>query len=139
MKILAAEWQEVFSRSWNSERPLVFAHVVLMKTLGICKAKEILTRITRQMDLWERGLPAGLVGGYDAEGGAREGKATSGGEEEDKSVTRSYHDTVLTGNLRQAVCQATERERGRCLLPDNQCTKTGRPVAEVLQEKHLDM
>ena len=139
MEILAAEWQEALSRSWNSERPFFFAHVVLMKTLGICKAKEILTRITRQMDLWERGLHVGLVGYYNAEGGTREGRAASGGEEEDKSVARSYHDTVLTGNLRQAVCQATERERGRCLLPDDQCTKTGRPVAEVLQEKHLDM
>ena len=28
---------------------------------------------------------------------------------------------------------------GGCLLPDDQCTKTGRPVAEVFQEKHLDM
>ena len=28
---------------------------------------------------------------------------------------------------------------GGCLLRDNQCTKTGRLVAEVLWEKHLDM
>ena len=29
--------------------------------------------------------------------------------------------------------------RGRCLLPDDQCTKIGRLVAEVLREKHPDM
>ena len=51
----------------------------------------------------------------------------------------SYHDTVLSVNLQQAVRRATNRERGGCLLPDDQCTKTGRPVAEVLREKHLNL
>ena len=50
-----------------------------------------------------------------------------------------YHDTVLSGKLRQAVRRATDRKGGGCLLPDDQCTKTGRPVAEVLQEKHPHM
>ena len=49
--ILAAEWRGVISRIWNSERPLVFAHVVLTKTLGICRVREIRARITRWMDL----------------------------------------------------------------------------------------
>ena len=38
-----------------------------------------------------------------------------------------------------AVCWSTNREGGGCLFLDDQCTKTGRPVAEVLREKHLDM
>ena len=50
-----------------------------------------------------------------------------------------FHNTVLSGKLRKAVCWATNREGGGCLLPDYQCTKTGRPVAEVLREKHPDM
>ena len=53
-------------------------------------------------------------------------------------VARSYHDTVLSGKLRQVVRQVTNREGGGCLLPYDQCTKTGRPVAEVLWENHLD-
>ena len=52
MAILAAEWRGVLSRSWNSERPLVFAHVVLTKTLGVRRAQEIRSSITRRMDLW---------------------------------------------------------------------------------------
>ena len=54
-------------------------------------------------------------------------------------MARSYHNIVLPGKLWQAVRRATDREGEGCLLPDNQCTKTGRPVAEVLWEKHPDM
>ena len=91
------------------------------------------------MDLWERGQHTGLVGDAEVEGAEREGRAASGGKEENKAVARSYYNMVLFGKLRQAVRRATDREGGGCLLPDGQCTKTGRPVAEVLQEKHPEM
>ena len=45
-----------------------------------------------------------------AEGDAREGRVASGGEEENEAVARSYHDTVLSGKLWQAVRWATNRE-----------------------------
>ena len=79
------------------------------------------------------------MGNAEAEGVAQEGRAAFGGEEEEVAADRSYHDTVLSGNLWQAVRWATDREGGGCLLPDDQCTKNGRPVAEVLREKHPDM
>ena len=88
------------------------------------------------MDLWERGLHAGLVGDAEAEGAAREGRAASGVEDEDETVAQSYHDTVLSGKLNQAVHWATNREGGGCFLSDDQCTKTSRTVAEVLRENH---
>ena len=129
--ILAADWKRVIVRSWDSKSPLlVFAHVVLTKTLGVCRAKDIRARITSPMDLWKRGLHTGPVGDANAEG------AASDREEEDKAVARSYHDTVLSSNLRQAVRQATNREGKGCFLQDDQCTKTGQPAAEVLREKH---
>ena len=81
----------------------------------------------------------GGLGGSEAEGAARDGRSASGGEEEGEAVAQSYHSTVLSGKLRQAVRWATNRKGGGCLLLDDQCTKTGRPVAEVLREKHLDM
>ena len=71
------------------------------------------------MELWEKGLHTGLVGDAEAEGNVREARSACGGEEEDEN-TRSYHNTVLLGNMRQAVCWATDREGGGCLLPDNQ-------------------
>ena len=45
---------------------------------------------------------------------------------------------MLYGKLQQAVRQTTNREGGGCLLPDYQCTKIQRPVAEFLREKHPD-
>ena len=66
--ILAAEWRGVLNGSCNSERPLVFSHLVLTKTLSVRRAREIRARITRRMDLWERGQHAGLMGDANAEG-----------------------------------------------------------------------
>ena len=59
--ILTAEWWWVLIRSWNSKRTLLFSDIVITKTLGVRSAREIQTRITRQMDLWERGIHSGLV------------------------------------------------------------------------------
>ena len=102
-------------------------------------AREIKARITRRMDLWERGQHAGLVGDAKVEGADREGRSAFSGEEEDGAVARSFHKTVLLGKLRQSVRRPTDREGGGCLFPEDQCTKTGQPVAEVLREKHQDM
>ena len=93
--ISAAESRGVLNRSWNSKRPLIFSHVVLTKTVGIRQAREIRAKITRRMDLWERGQHAGLVGDAEAEWAAREGRAAFSGEEEDDAVARSFHETVL--------------------------------------------
>ena len=49
--ILDAEWRGVLGRTWNSERPLAFTQVVLTKTIGVCRTRDIRTRIIRQMDL----------------------------------------------------------------------------------------
>ena len=45
----------------------------------------------------------------------------------------------MLGKLRQVVCWVTDREGGGCILPRDVCTKTGRPVADELHEKHPDM
>ena len=97
------------SRKWNSERLLIFAHIVLSKTLGIRRAREIRDRITRRMDLWERGQYVGLVGDAKGDGAAQEGRAASVGEEEENAVARSFHKAVLSVKLWQAVHQATNR------------------------------
>ena len=94
-EILAAECRGVLNRIWRFERPLVFSHVVLTKKFGLCRAWEIRARITRRVDLWEKGQHAGLVGDAEAEGDAQEGRAAFSGEEEDNAVARGFHKTVL--------------------------------------------
>ena len=61
------------------------------------------------MDLWEKDIHAGLMGHSEAEGAAREVRVSSGGEEEEEAVASRYHDTVLSGKIRQDVCRATDR------------------------------
>ena len=65
------------------------------------------------MDIWDRGIHTGMVGGAESEGATREVRAASGREEEYEAVARSYHDTVLSGKLRQAVRWETDKEGGR--------------------------
>ena len=77
------------------------------------------------MGLWERGVNAGLVGDAKSEGSSRDVRAASRGEKEDKNMARSYHETMLLGKLRQAVCRATNTEGGGCLLLDDLCKNTG--------------
>ena len=60
----------MLNRKMNSEIPLTITHVVLTKTLGARKAREIQARIDHQLDLWEWGIHAGLVGYALAEGRA---------------------------------------------------------------------
>ena len=59
MPRLLERWGTASRRSWRrngggnlTELALVFANVVLTKTLGVRQAKEIRARITRRMDLW---------------------------------------------------------------------------------------
>ena len=108
--------------SCNSEITLVFYHVVLTKTLGIHRARDIRTRVSRRVDLWERGLHTVLVGDMEEEGDATEGRSFRGGDEEEKALNLNFHSTVLSGNIWQAIRRATNREGVGYLLPDNICT-----------------
>jgi hypothetical protein len=54
-------------------------------------------------------------------------------------LARAFNATVLSGRLRKAVRKATSRDGGGVLQPDDACTKTGRPVIDVLREKHPKM
>ena len=63
--------------------------------LGFRKDREIRDRITRNMDLWERGLHTDLVGYAEAEGAAREGRLAREGEEEEDVPSKKFHRMVL--------------------------------------------
>ena len=90
------------------------------------------------MDLWERGIHAGLVGDAEAEGAARVGRDARGLEEEDDVIAWKFHRVVLIGKLSKAISWSTYMEGEGYLLSDDRCTKTRRPVMEFLCENHLD-
>ena len=132
---LAVEWRGVFGRRWNSEKTLAFVHVTMTQNTGTRQDKEIRERISRQLDLWEEGSNVGLVGNMEAKGVAREGRMAR--EEGDKEVrAQRFHDTVMSGNMRQAIWRFNARGGGGCLLPGDVCKNTGRTLAGVLQKKH---
>ena len=51
-------------------------------------------------------------------------------------AAKAFDSRVRHGKIRSAVQTATSRAGGGVLMPDGQCTKSGRPVMEVLAKKH---
>ena len=106
------EWQGVRYRSWNSKRPVVFAHIILTETPGDCQAKEIWARISHRLDLWDAGWHDGLVGDMEDEGASIQGQVKR--EQDNKEgLARRFHNTVLYGKLHEAVRRLTTCRGGR--------------------------
>ena len=55
---------------------------------------------------------------------------------DDEAQARSFNARVLSGRLRSAVRTLTSRSGGGVCQPDDLCSKSGRSVWQVLQEKH---
>jgi hypothetical protein len=133
---LAREFRGARERSWNSERPLIFATVILQTKIGVRRAKDIRARLTTRMDLWDQGFHAALVDDTEAEATGRPAPARA---PDGETQARNYNARVLSGRLRAAVRNLTRREGGGVLDPDSLDSKTGRPVLEVLHSKHPAM
>ncbi|KAI2506100.1 hypothetical protein MHU86_8331 [Fragilaria crotonensis] len=131
--ILTSEFRGVRERRWNSERPLVFVATVLQTTQGVRRAKDIRSRLAQRMDLWDQGHFKALVD--DAEGEVLS-RQPSSRPPDAEAQARSYNARVLSGRLRSAVRTLTNRSGGGVRQPDDLCSKAGRPVWQVLQEKH---
>ena len=86
--------------------------MVLTNALGVRKVREIWSRITRQLDLWDRVIHIGLVWDSLAEGRAQDGRVKRCVEEEEDSLARISHINVLSGKLHQAVYWAMNRKEG---------------------------
>jgi hypothetical protein len=136
LTILTHEFHQVRERKWNSERPLIFAAVVLQSTPEVRQAKDVRKRLTQRMDLWAQGSFAALCDDTEAEVRSR---TASPRPSDDESQARAFHARVLSGRLRSAVRNITNREGGGVLNPDDNCTKAGRPVLEILREKHPEL
>ncbi len=128
--------QDARTRKCNSEKPLIFAPCILRKVKDIKRASDIKQLISSRLDLWEAGKYCALVKGVEEEALMSGFGATHNREFEVESAGRRYESMVLSGKIRAAVRMVTDRDPGGLLAPDDQCTKSGRPVIDVLREKH---
>ena len=135
--ILTEELRGVRDRKWNAERPLTFLATVLERGDDVSRARDIRSRLTQRMNLWETGHHVPLI---DDTEGIMEGKGPSITREKDPDrEARAFNAKVLSGRLRSAVRDITSRGSGGVLQPDSTCSKTGRPVLDVLKEKHPEL
>ena len=109
----------------------VFQHTC---RLTDCTYIDIRLRLTQRMDLWEQGHHKALVD--DTECCEVLSRHTSSRVPSDDSQARAFNSRVLSGRLRLAVRTLTGHMGGSVRQPDDPCSKSGRPVWQVLQEKH---
>jgi hypothetical protein len=89
------------------------------------------------MHQWELGKFVALVD--DTEATALSLRGGNRASDEDSRM-RAFNARVLSGRLRSAVRVLTNRAGGKGVLePDEACTKTGRPVIDILRSKHPKM
>ena len=126
----------VRERKWNSERIIVFPAVILYKAANITAAKDIRARIETRMRLWDEERYSALLEDMEMEVRLR-GVAPRDRSDDEKD--RDYNARVLSGHLRSACRTLTDRGGGSVMAPTDTCTKSGRPVLEVLRSKHPPM
>mgnify|MGYP006186617991 CR=1 FL=1 len=132
----AKELRGVRERRWNSERPLCFLACILRRRPDCTRSADIKRRIENRLRLWEDGKFDALI--QDITSAALNGASRGTREAQEEQEAWFYNSSVLDGNLRTAVRNLTDGVRGGVLGPEDLCTKTGRPVIEVLRDKHPD-
>ena len=139
VNLLANEFKGVRLRQWNSERVIVFAAVILNRRSNVKEAKEIKKVIQQRLDMWEAGQFTALCNEVMKGAESVAPFCTAGDWKEDgvsENVAARYNSMVLSGKIRSAVRFATERGQGGPYSPDDACSKTGRPVIDVLRDKY---
>ena len=132
-------WVGVIQRRWNSERPLVFQAVILRRVRGITRFHDVKPVVWGRLDAWDAGRYVALVkeveeANLDSGGGGR--RVDVRRQDEATSLARRYDAMVLGGKVRAAVRMVTNRGTGGPYRPNDLDSKSGRPVINVLWEKH---
>ena len=130
---LAAEFQGIQDRKWNSERPLIFPAVILLTCPDVRWAKDIRQRILQRLDLWDQGKYLALVQNLELEISKRR---VGNFPTDDDTLFRAFNARVQSGRLRSAVRYLTNRDGGGVLLPSDIDPASQRTVLEILDSKH---
>jgi len=134
LSTLRLEFVGVRERKWNSERVIVFMATILQTTPNVTKACDIKRRISSRLDAWAAGEFSALVS--DTERECTSATSDPPSDIDINRAGRSFHTKLVRGRVRQAVRHLTNRASGGVIDPDGVCTKTGRPVIDVLRDEH---
>ena len=107
---LAAELDGVREGKWNSERPLVFFAVMLQRSPGVTRAKDIRAAIQQRLRMWQEAKYDALVD--NAESIAWNNASTKPSATSEDSAARKFNAKVISGRLRQAVRELTSKAGG---------------------------
>ena len=108
----------------------------LQRARHVTASRDIRQRIEKRLDAWEVRRFAMLV--EDTLRSSTQYLTAVRREETAEHQAKTFHGLLLRSKLQTAVRRITEREKGGVLLPEEQCTKTGDRVLEVLHPKHPD-
>jgi hypothetical protein len=138
LETLMGLWIGVVERHWNSEHLLVFQACILCWVRGIDHFHDVKPIIWGWLDAWDAGWYMALVkaveeANLDAGGG---GSGTRVQWVDTTLMTRKYHSIVLGSKVRAAVRMVTNRDGSSAYRPFDLDSKSGRPVINMLQEKH---
>ncbi|KAL3812075.1 hypothetical protein ACHAXA_002879 [Cyclostephanos tholiformis] len=120
-------WAGVIQRRWNSERPLVFQGVILRRVRGITRFHDVKPIVWNRLNAWDAGRYVALVKGVE------EAYLDS---RQRTSLACRYDAMVLGGKVRAAIRMVTDRGAGGPYRPNDLDSKSGRPVIDVLRDKH---
>jgi hypothetical protein len=120
-------------RHCNSEKVVVFISVILQKQPRVSRARDIKRRLANRLEHWEKGSYRNLVNGIIR---TAQGRTRSQIPPTEENFARAYNAKVLSGRICQAGRYVTNRDGGGVLGPTDRCTKTGRPVIDILRVKH---
>jgi hypothetical protein len=134
-------WVGVIQHCWNSERPLVFQAVILCRVRKISQFHDVKSIIWGWLDAWDAGRYVALVkeveeANLDSGGGGR--RVDVQHQDNATSLARRYNAMVHGGKVHAAVWMVTNRGAGGPHCPHNLDSKSGRPVIDVLWDKHPD-
>ena len=141
LTMLTNLWVRVIQRHWKLERQLVFQVVILRRVHGTTRFQNVKPIVWDWFDAWDAGRYVALVRGVkeaslDSIGDRRRVEAQR--QDNATSLARRYDTMVLGGKVRAAVWVVTDRGTGGPYRPNNLDSKSGRPVIDVLQDKHPD-
>ena len=115
---------------------MIFAPCILRKMQGKKTFAETKPLIRGRLEAWKNGHYLALIKDIE-EANLEDGWGTAHDREfKFEEAGKKYNSMIRRGQVRSAVGIVTNHDLGGLYLPTDKCTKTGRPVIDILREQH---